>query len=290
MDIDYTRYGYIYRITNMVNNKTYIGQHKIKPKEKFLDYMGSGRLIVRAVKKYGKNNFIKEIIEYSDSKDELNILEKKYISEELSKDRCEYNIDYSDSSLRTSLVKNDITDEQLISWYLDCNMSFLDISVKLNCSYPTIYSYMQNLKHLDKRFDLIKHGDNRGKTSGFTPESFAKAMKTSGKKVECKNCGTKISHNNFSKHYNVCVDENFTYVDGVKKKKCPVDNCDTLIYTKNKTCKEHVVKTDYNSIKTPESLKLAGISSSHKRWHVKRSIINPDCPLCNPVDEIIDES
>lgn len=283
MDIDYTRYGYIYRITNLINDKTYIGQHKIKPKEKFLDYMGSGRLIVRAIKKYGKNNFVKEIIEYSDSKDELNILERKYISEELSKDRCEYNIDYSDSSLRTSLVKNDITDEQLISWYLDDNMSFLDISVKLNCSYPTIYSYMQNLKHLDKRFDLIKHGDNRGKTSGFTPESFAKAMKTSGKKVECKNCGTKISHNNFSKHYNVCVDENFTYVNGVKKKKCPVNDCNTLIYTKNKTCKEHIVK-NINNIKTPESLKLAGISSTHKRWHIEREIINPDCPLCNPLE------
>jgi len=40
----------IYKITNLINNKFYIGQDiKNNPK-----YLGSGNLIISAIKKYGK--------------------------------------------------------------------------------------------------------------------------------------------------------------------------------------------------------------------------------------------
>jgi len=57
----------IYKTTNLINNKFYIGlDTKNKP-----SYLGSGIYLVRAVKKYGKENFKKEIIEYCNSTDEL---------------------------------------------------------------------------------------------------------------------------------------------------------------------------------------------------------------------------
>ena len=49
---------YVYRITNLINKKYYIGIHQNCQFDD--DYMGSGRLIIRAIKKYGKENFIKE--------------------------------------------------------------------------------------------------------------------------------------------------------------------------------------------------------------------------------------
>jgi group I intron endonuclease len=51
----------IYLVTNKVNGKTYVGQHKYK---KLYDgYIGSGALIKKAIKKYGKENFEIEYLE-----------------------------------------------------------------------------------------------------------------------------------------------------------------------------------------------------------------------------------
>ena len=53
--------SYIYLTTCLVNGKKYIGQHRPGIKKK-PGYMGSGLLINRAIKKYGKDNFKREII------------------------------------------------------------------------------------------------------------------------------------------------------------------------------------------------------------------------------------
>lgn len=70
---------YIYKITNLINNKIYIGQTKYSVNESIL-YLGSGKLILNAIKKYGVENFKKEIIiDNIINKTLLCELEKHYI-------------------------------------------------------------------------------------------------------------------------------------------------------------------------------------------------------------------
>lgn len=69
---------YIYLTTNLINGKQYIGQHKGKPTDK---YYGSGTNIVKAIQKYGKENFKKEILCYCSTREEADEKEKFYIAE-----------------------------------------------------------------------------------------------------------------------------------------------------------------------------------------------------------------
>lgn len=83
----------IYRITNLINGKTYIGQHKYK-ETPYDEYMGSGVALHKAYKKYGINNFTKDIIVANiKDKETINKLEIKYIEFERASNGNEvYNI------------------------------------------------------------------------------------------------------------------------------------------------------------------------------------------------------
>ena len=77
--------GFIYKITNTINGKSYIGQTIQNVKERFYQHCAtkcskavSNMAIHRAIKKYGKSNFTVEVIEEIDSAN-LNDRERYWI-------------------------------------------------------------------------------------------------------------------------------------------------------------------------------------------------------------------
>jgi group I intron endonuclease len=77
MEVFNLEYGFIYITTNNINNKKYIGKCKYKPGSK--NYLGSGLHLKRAINKYGKENFSRDIIDTAKNENELNKKEKYWI-------------------------------------------------------------------------------------------------------------------------------------------------------------------------------------------------------------------
>jgi group I intron endonuclease len=71
---------FIYVTTNKVNNKQYVGLCSMK-KDNWKSYLGSGKLLHKAIKKYGQHNFERRIIQYCNTIEEAIIAERDFILE-----------------------------------------------------------------------------------------------------------------------------------------------------------------------------------------------------------------
>lgn len=83
-------YHLIYMIVNKINNKIYIGKHTTK--NPYDDYMGSGKSLKAAIKKYGLENFEKTILYCFDSEDKAYLKESEIVTAEFVKRKDTYNL------------------------------------------------------------------------------------------------------------------------------------------------------------------------------------------------------
>jgi hypothetical protein len=116
---------YIYKVTNEINDKVYIGLSTVKSKYNRKNYYGSGLLIKKALKKYGKENFRKEILFESDNIEELKEMEIQLIRESNELGEDSYNIAEGGQTghwthYKTEEELQDIRERQALSlreWY-----------------------------------------------------------------------------------------------------------------------------------------------------------------------------
>lgn len=84
---------YIYEIKNTLNDKYYIGQSSRCDERSLKEYYGSGKIIIRAIKKYGIENFTKTVLVRGFyEKSEIDKLEKFYIKKYRDEGKNMYNI------------------------------------------------------------------------------------------------------------------------------------------------------------------------------------------------------
>lgn len=106
----------VYKLTNLINNKIYIGFHSIEESKikvrydgvgsVYKDgYMGSGKHIVRAIKKYGPEKFKQEILEIFDTKELAENFERSIVDKDFTLRDDTYNINIG-GNVRIAYGKN----------------------------------------------------------------------------------------------------------------------------------------------------------------------------------------
>lgn len=83
-------YYFLYMTMNLINGKYYIGVHKTNDIND--GYLGSGLLLNKAIKKYGRENFKRYILNTYNSLNDAFKDEKEFITEELAKSKQCYNV------------------------------------------------------------------------------------------------------------------------------------------------------------------------------------------------------
>jgi hypothetical protein len=75
------KYHFLYKTPNLINSKYYYGMHSTYKLDD--GYLGSGKMLRYSIRKYGKENFNIEIIEFFPSREDLVNAEMNLITEEM---------------------------------------------------------------------------------------------------------------------------------------------------------------------------------------------------------------
>jgi len=106
-------YYTIYQTTCLVNSKIYVGMHKTNNLQD--EYLGSGNMLKRAIKKYGIHNFTKEILFIFDNEQDMINKEKELVNEDFCNLSTTYNICQGGKggSLRKGIVLSSETKQKI---------------------------------------------------------------------------------------------------------------------------------------------------------------------------------
>jgi hypothetical protein len=85
------KYFYVYKTTNLINGKIYIGIHAANTLNN--RYLGSGINLKKSIKKNGRDNFKKEILQICATYDEALTEERRIVTREFVQDPNTYNVE-----------------------------------------------------------------------------------------------------------------------------------------------------------------------------------------------------
>jgi len=204
------RYHYVYKVTNTINNKIYIGKHTTKILSD--NYMGSGKRLHIAKRKYGKENFTKEYLSFHNNEQEAYDAEELLVTPDFIKEDNAYNIVIGGGTVR-GLIHNEETKERIKQsckkivktpeWISKINAA--------NTGRPLSEEHKKSISNTlkgNKDSDEVrkkKSESNKGKPKSESHiENIRKAL-FSRPKIKCEYCDRELRIVNYNKwHGNKC--------------------------------------------------------------------------------------
>ncbi len=173
----------IYKITNLINNKIYIGQTVKTLEQRWKEHLKSAKNndhkhLYQSINYYGKNNFKIEIIDQANSIDELNSKEKYWINYYKSLDP---NIGYNniDGGIANPMNYNNIKD------YHDSKMRSKEIREKISRTMKTLRQEKGFSQETRNKISQKLKGNQHFKGKKRTKTAIQKTSKSLFKSVYC---------------------------------------------------------------------------------------------------------
>ena len=193
---------FFYKTTNNINGKYYIGKHSTTDIND--SYLGSGLLLTKAISKYGRESFSRDILCYAHDEDYLNLLEAKYITLDILGDQQCYNI--AEGGQGGHVYKHLPSEEKEII-YQKISKTLKEKGIRppgrnkgFNLTEEHKTSISKSLKGKTKPERSIEHCNNISKAlsnrtlSTVQKEKISSSMKehhSNNKTLECPHCGKK---------------------------------------------------------------------------------------------------
>ncbi len=212
----------IYKITNLINNKFYIGVTKKKLEKRFSEHSKADSHLGRAIRKYGKENFEMILIKLCKSEYEMYMIEKKWVNEKFVLRPDTYN--HMEGGHGGNTIK----------YYCEERMKIhKEIKSK---AVSKIWSEMSEEEKFIRNSKGQKNTNQKikgSKISSARKKIFlneteeeknirinkAKEGAKKVKKKKCEFCGAKFRPGNFVKHVDACYDNPNSHRFGKRPKK-----------------------------------------------------------------------
>lgn len=190
----------VYKTTNLINGTIYIGVHKTSNIED--SYLGSGKLLKMAIRKYGKSSFKKEILFIFNNADDAYSKEKEIVSESFINGFDNYNIAIGGVST-TDYYPNRIylKGENHPRW----GKKNSDESNELRRIWSSNYRHSDEIKAKMSQDRKGKESPNKGRKLSDIDKLNKSIAAKKRKKIECPHCGKIADPGNIKKwHFDNC--------------------------------------------------------------------------------------
>jgi hypothetical protein len=181
------KYHFIYKTTNLINGKFYVGMHSTNDLND--GYLGSGDRLRRSIRRNGKDNFKLEILEFLPDRTSLSLREKELVNEDLLKDLLCMNLSLGGQGGLNSIehgikLKEGASNYQKQRWqnseYREKISSMLRENMKRNHQQGKIkYDTTKGKKHTEETKRKIGEANSQ-KQNGETNSQFGTCWITNG--------------------------------------------------------------------------------------------------------------